>query len=223
MLVVKARDGAGAERMLQRAVSDLSGETALVRNFTYREADELAEALRLAEGARRGNRAETDEVVADALGGGARQGAERPRPEGPPGPGGHGRPRPEGPPVLGGRGRPRPRPQDRLEPRFTTSELLVGSTELAPSFERQLDFSERGAAYTLSVPAARLTQVLARLQLDEEHQTALRVEIGETGDGMTEELRWLRDMPLVRQAAMAMDTQGRDVVILLPIVVEESR
>jgi hypothetical protein len=101
--------------------------------------------------------------------------------------------------------------------------LLVGSTELAPSFERQLDFSERGAAYTLSVPAARLTQVLARLQLDEEHQTALRVEIGETGDGMTEELRWLRDMPLVRQAAMAMDTQGRDVVILLPIVVEESR
>ena len=99
--------------------------------------------------------------------------------------------------------------------------MLAGSAQLAPSFERQLDFSERGAAYTLSVPASRLTQVLARLQLDEEQQTALRVEIGEAGEGVTDGLRWLRDWPLARQAAAAMETQGRDAVILLPVVVEQ--
>ncbi len=39
---------------------------------------------------------------------------------------------------------------------------------------------------------------------------------------MTDELRWLRDWPRVKQAAEAMETQGRDVVILLPVVVEKS-
>ena len=99
--------------------------------------------------------------------------------------------------------------------------MLAGSARLAPSFERQLDFSERGAAYTPSVPASRLTQVLARLQLDEEHQTALRIEAGEAGEDVTDGLRWLRDWPLARQAAAAMETQGRDAVILLPVVFEQ--
>jgi hypothetical protein len=96
----------------------------------------------------------------------------------------------------------------------------VGSSELAPSFARQLDFSERGAVYTLSVPAARLMQVLARLQLDEERQTWLRVD-GASSDEMTDELRWLRDWPLLKQAAATLDTHGRGAIILLPVVVEQ--
>ncbi|MHC4773682.1 MAG: anti-sigma factor family protein [Planctomycetota bacterium] len=200
MLVVRARDATRAEQMFQRVLSDLGAEAALVRNFTYREADELGEALRLAEGARPADVADADETVADVFGGAAGDRAERMPP---------------------GRPRPRPRPQDLPEAQYSRSELLAGSAELAPSFERQLDFSERGAAYTLSVPASRLTQVLARLQLDEEHQTALRVEAGEAGEDVTDGLRWLRDWPLARQAAAAMETQGRDAVILLPVVVEQ--
>ncbi|MHC4101470.1 MAG: anti-sigma factor family protein [Planctomycetota bacterium] len=202
MLVVRAGDATEAEQTLQRIVSDLGAETALVRNFTYREADELEEARRLAEGARSADPAEADDMVADALGETpARRQADRSAP---------------------GRTRPRPRPQDLPESRYSTSELLVGSKEFAPSFERQLDFSQRGAAYTLSVPAARLMQVLSRLQLDAPHQTALCIEAGGVDAETTDELRWLRDWPMAKQAADALDTHGRDAVILLPVVVEES-
>jgi hypothetical protein len=173
-----------------------------LRNFTYREADELGASLRLAEGRRADDPAGAEGTVAEVFGP----------------PSGRGRDAP----ALPSRPRPRPRPQDRLEARFAHSALLVGSEELAPPFERQLDFSERGAAYTLSVPAARLMQVLARFQLDEEHETALRVESEQAGDAPTDEQRWLKDWPLAKQAAEALDAHGRNAVILLPVVVEES-
>jgi hypothetical protein len=200
MLVMKAHDESEARQTLQRVVSDLGTETALVRNFTYEEADEIETLRRLAEGAKPADTVDPDDMVAEAGGGTA----SRRQPQR----------------GNAGRSRPRARPQDLPETRLTRSELLVGSSDLAPSFERQLDFSERGATYTLSVPAARLMQVLARLQLDEEHQTTLRVGTG-SGDDTTDELRWLRDWPLARQAASTLDTHGRDAIILLPVVVEE--
>ncbi|MHC5005861.1 MAG: anti-sigma factor family protein [Planctomycetota bacterium] len=200
MLVVRAHDEAEAQQTLQRIVSDLGTETALVRNFTYGEADEIEALRRLAEGARPADVVDPADTVAEAVG-------ETPS-------------RRQGQRGTAGRPRPRPRPQDLLETEFTRSELLVGSSELAPSFARQLDFSERGAVYTLSVPAARLMQVLARLQLDEERQTWLRVD-GASSDEMTDELRWLRDWPLVKQAAATLDTHGRGAIILLPVVVEQ--
>jgi len=202
MLVVRANDEAEAQQMLQRIVSDLGTETALVRNFTYAEADDIEALRRLADGARPPDTVDPADTVAEAVG-------EMPS-------------RRQGRRGTAGRPRPRPRPQDLLETRFTRSELLVGSSELAPSFARQLDFSERGAVYTLSVPAARLMQVLARLQLDEEQQTSLRVDAGSGDDDTTDELRWLRDWPLAKQAAATLDTHGRDAIILLPVVVEES-
>ena len=97
----------------------------------------------------------------------------------------------------------------------------MGSTELAPSFAQQLDFSERGAAYTLSVRASRMAQVLARLQLGEEQQTALRVGSGWGRDEASDELLWLSEWPLARQAAAALEVEGSDAVILLPVVVEQ--
>jgi hypothetical protein len=201
MLVVRAHDETEAQQTLQRIVSDLGTETALVRNFTYGEADEIEALRRMAEGARPADAVDPADTVAGAVG-------ETPS-------------RRRDQRGNAGRPPPRPRPQAMLETRFTRSELLVGSRELAPSFARQLDFSERGAVYTLSVPAARLMQVLARLQLDEKQQTSLRVDAGSGDDDTTDELRWLRDWPLAKQAAAALETHGRDAVILLPVVVEQ--
>jgi hypothetical protein len=200
MLVVRAGDESEAQQILQRIVSDFGPETALVRNFTYEEADEIETLRRLAEGARAPETVDPDDTIAGT-------GGETPG-------------RRQDPRGTAGRSRPRPRPQDLPESRLSRSELLVGSGALAPSFERQLDFSDRGAAFTLSVPAARLMQVLARLQLDEAQQSSLRIDAGRDGDEATDELRWLRDWPLVQQAAATLDTYGRDAIILLPVVVE---
>ena len=101
--------------------------------------------------------------------------------------------------------------------------MIVGPRNLAPSFERQLDFSERGAVYTLSIPADRLMQVLAQLQFDEQQQTGLRVEVDPAAGDTADELLWLRDWPLVRRAAAALESGGPDAVILLPVVVEAPR
>jgi hypothetical protein len=200
MLVVRAPDEAEAQQTLQRIVSDLGTETALVRNFTYAEADDLEAMRRLAEGARPTDVVDPADTIAEA---GGETPSRRPDQRG-----------------TAGRSRPRPRPQDLLEARYTRSELLVGSSDLAPSFARQLDFSERGAVYTLSIPVARLMQVLTRLQMDEEQQTSLRVD-GASSDEMTDEMRWLRDWPQAKQAAATLEKHGRDAIILLPVVVEK--
>jgi hypothetical protein len=201
MLVVKARDDAEAEGVLRRVLSELAGESALVRNFTYEEAQALGESIELAEGARRGDAADTDTPVADVSGeaAGPRRRTDRDAP-----------------------GPPRPRAQDRPETRLSRSAVIVGPRILAPSFERQLDFSERGAAYTLSVPADRLMQVLAQLQLREQRQTGLRVEVDPAADEAPDELLWLRQWPMVRRAAEALSREGDGAVVLLPVVVEES-
>ncbi|MHC4217543.1 MAG: hypothetical protein ACYSU7_03715 [Planctomycetota bacterium] len=202
VLVVRAEDPSQAEQMLQRVLGDLDFEAALVRNFSYREADELEEARRLADGGRPGPSADdASDPVAGAFGG-----APAPR-------------RRSGQPAPS---RPRPQPQDRPETRLSSAELLVGPEELAPSFERQIDFSDRGAEYTLSVPANRMMQVLTRLQLGERHQAALRREAADSDAAMTDEMRWLRDWPLVMQAAAALGDHGADAIILLPVVVEEN-
>jgi hypothetical protein len=201
MLVVSADDAALVEQTFRRVLSDFGTDAALVRNFSYEEAAKLEEALRLAEGRRSAaDTADAGPVVAGAEGG----------------------PAGEAPRARNGRRRPPfPRASQRPEARLSASQLLLGSEALAPSFERQLDFSEQGAAYTVSVPAARLTQVLARLELEEGCKTALRIRAGDVAEDPTDELRWLRQYPLVREAAAALEIEGRGAVILLPVAVEE--
>ena len=118
MLVVRVHDEAEARQTLQRIVSDLGAETALVRNFTYGEADDIEALRRLTGGAQPADTVGPHAAVADARGGTpSRRQAQR---------------------GTAGRGRPRPRPQDVPETRLTRSALLVGSSELAPSFARLL-------------------------------------------------------------------------------------
>ena len=102
--------------------------------------------------------------------------------------------------------------------KFTEATQLFGRASLAPSFERQLEFSKQGATYTISVPLARLDEVLARLQMTVGAQTTLRLRrpAGETAAGT-----WLGDYDEVRRAAAQMHRTNPDAVILLPVVVKK--
>jgi hypothetical protein len=205
MLVVRSRDATGVEEILQRVLSDLGTDAAFVRNFSYDEADELEETLRLAEGRR--TAPDTADIGETVAGGAGNQG------------GLDNRRRERGRRMLPRRGAP-------AEAKLSPSTVLWGAPRLAPSFERQLDFSEWGAEYTICVPAARLAQVLARLELTEGQATVLQVQAGEPdtvedAEASSDEARWLWEYPLVRQASEALRREGRNAVILLPVVVEE--
>jgi hypothetical protein len=107
------------------------------------------------------------------------------------------------------------------------SAQLWGLRELAPGYDKQLEFSQRGAAYTVSIPAGRLADLLALLELKEGHQATLRVSSDPAGrstsppPGESESLLWLRDYPLAR-AAIENLRADPDVVIFLPVAVEKS-
>ena len=195
VLVLRTHDETSAEQTLRRALEGLGSEGALVRNFSYEEADRHQEELRLALG-ERADREAPDEIAA-----------------GPP-----------APEPLDGR-RPRKRARrpgslgQRTEVQFTRGDLLWGSKGLAPSYERQLDISQRGAVYTVSVPAARLSELLVRLELVEGQSATLRLAGSVAGDAPSDEMLWLQDLPHLREAAGAIQDASPHAVIHLPVVI----
>ncbi len=194
VLVFSTDDSTSVEETLRRVLADPQ-TTSLVRNFDYEEAGRLERLLL------RGSQMETgdgDVIVADSA--------------------------PQADAIVD---RPRPAPGRRdaktprrlpLPEKFTEATQLFGRASLAPSFERQLEFSQQGATYTISVPLARLDEVLARLQMTVGAQTTLRLRrpAGETAAGT-----WLGDYDEVRRAAAQMRRTNPDAVILLPVVVKK--
>jgi hypothetical protein len=199
VLVVRAAEESAVVESLRRSLEGLGVDGALVRNFTIAEAQELAIL-----GARGG-------PVSDVMSGSARadagvaSGARAPVI-----------------PVRPGRSRP---PFDEAAPSVEPSAQLWGRREIAPGYDRQLEFSQRGAVFTVSLPAGRLADLLARLELEEGRQAMLRIasppgEAGAGSDPGAAAQAWLRDYPRVRAALEALRADP-EALIHLPVAVEE--
>ncbi len=197
VLVVRSDDESKVQQSLRRVLSDLETRAALVRNFSYEEAERLLERERLAN---RPVDRELEQAFNDLASIGA-TGGERPGRE---------------------RQARRRKVAERIARHMVESDQavsgqLLGPRTLAPTYERQIEFSESGAAWTISIPADRLNEVLARLQLDEGYATSLQVTRGDPGGFDSGVDRWLSDYPLARRAAAEL---AEDEIVLLPVVVE---
>jgi anti-sigma factor RsiW len=109
------------------------------------------------------------------------------------------------------------------------SRRLLGSEAFAPDYERQLDFSSRGAVLTASVPVARLETLLDTLFVESAGSMTLRVfgnglagvEPGSPVDTSETALqRWLRDLTAIRKEITELRRMNPDAQVLVPVVVE---
>jgi hypothetical protein len=109
------------------------------------------------------------------------------------------------------------------------SRRLLGSEAFAPDYERQLDFSSRGAVLTASVPIARLDTLLDTLFVESAGSMVLRVfdegsagvEPGSPADTSDTALqRWLRDLNAIREEVNELRRTNPDAQVLVPVVVE---
>jgi hypothetical protein len=229
-IVLNSRDPAGVEAALTRAVSALGDRAALVRNFSFAEAQRLAEKHRLAHG------------------GAIRPPADAPVVAHAPGTAGA----PPGAPIAGvvsgsdlydlaQRVRDQLRSDAAAQDESVSAPLHpAGDSALAPTLEQQLDFSSRGATYTMAMPASELISLIERLSLGEGQSTLLqmlpaapalqeipltassrdssKLSSGAAGDTTTQPmLLWLTEGPRVRQA---MDRLSRENhIVLVPVMV----
>ena len=205
VLVVASRDGQderGIEQTLQRVLDELDGETALVRNFTFQEAGQIAQRLSLEQGRNLDRdlaRARDDYAGMAGMAGMAgipRDDVDMPRRR------------------RKAAGRLAQTLEKSGDP-LTVSGQLVGPRSLAPTYEQQLEYSERGAIWTITVPVERLNDVLARLQLTEGQVTALQAwddnGAAQQASGVNS---WLKDYPRILREAATLDG-----TVMLPVVI----
>ena len=200
VLVVSAGDGGeqAVQDTLQRVIGGLNGEVALVRNFSFEQAVQLARRVEADRGRRLDrelSRAGTDFAGITATG--RAVGGERL--------------------VRRRRAASRlARTIDQSGGALAVSGQLVGPRSLAPTYEQQIDYAEGGAIWTITVPADRLNDVLAGLALIEGYETFLQLRregdaVPATGPG-----RWLTDYPrILREAA------GLNGTVMLPVVISQ--
>ena len=204
VLVVASRDGQdepGIEQMLLRVLDDVDGPAALVRNFTFQEARQITRRLRVEQGRHIDGdlaRARDDFAgMTSSTGGSPRTEADLPRRR-----------------QAAGR---LARTLEQAGGPLTVSGQLVGPRSLAPTYEQQLEYAERGAIWTITVPVERLNDVLARLQVTEGQVTALQAWDAWDDDGAGQRSHadnWLKDYPrILREAA---ELNG---MVMLPVVI----
>jgi hypothetical protein len=116
--------------------------------------------------------------------------------------------------------------------------ILAGASKLAPTLEQQLDFSSRGATYTIAVPASDLASLIERLALKDGQSMMLRplpeyVAPGRTPGASTSRprehdaptaspatLAWFVETPLLRQAMARVSQTRGDTLVLVPVIVK---
>ncbi len=199
VLVIHAPDGGeqAVQDTLRRVVGGLDGDMALVRNFSFEQAQQLARRVEADRGRRLDralSRAGEDFAGIAATGHGA--GGER----------------------LIRRRKAASRLARTVEKSggaLAVSGQLVGPRSLAPTYEQQIDYAESGAIWTITVPADRLNDVLAGLHLVEGWETVLQLRRDPDAVPDTGADRWLSDYPrLLREAAQLHGTVMLPVVIL---------
>jgi hypothetical protein len=193
-LVLAGDDEARVEQSLARALTGLEAQAALVRNFSFEEAQWLARQIRLGRAVQAGR----GDGGIQWLGEEAPPVPRKPRAS---------RPSDEALRTLA-------RELEQADAPLVASAHLWGARGLAPSYARQLEYSDRGAVYTISVPAARLGEVLQRLELVEGQATVLATWPPQPSGS---DAGWLRDYPQVRRAAEALKAQD-DAIVFLPVI-----
>lgn len=205
-VVVQADDAGAAIERLKRTVERMGDRAALVKNFTFAEADAIGlaltrESIRIA--------AHDSPTLADARGRSDDAGRASGRASG-------------GGPRVG-----EMLSKSQRGEAVMRDGLLAGSRDAMASYEAQLELSDRGATYTLSVPAGELVSVLRELNLShgmltmlepldvktEQPKISQRVS---TARGIQIEQMWVDQFGKVREAAaMVADRDGG--VVLVPV------
>ena len=194
VLVIFNDDPQGSEQIVARVVAGLGQQTAMVRNFSYEEAQRLEEEWNLARG-RSPERRET--TAADASSSSDRD-ARRD--------------------LLIQRAREQARVRrDRRVGTTEESGQLHGRPEAAPSFELQLELSSRGATHTVAVPVSKLNELLARLGAELDQATVFsRLPLEKAPeDGSA---AWMSAGD-VRDLLLPLTKQHPDAIVLLPVAI----
>ncbi len=221
-IVIDAVGSSAAEDRLKSLLVESSSASAIVRNFSYAEAQRLANEHRLAHGETArgsGERSRDRAVASTAPGVGDLVDASLSRIE-----------------LQQLASRVKQQLQSAGARGGATSSaasgssaLLAGSESLAPTLEQQLDFSSRGATHTIAVPASQLIELIESLALGDAASaaTSLRmlppVDAASTANAVAETpaiMAWLSDGPRVRQALHRLALSRSDAIILLPVIVK---
>lgn len=114
----------------------------------------------------------------------------------------------------------------RQEKQILLSKQLLGTPELAPSFQQQLAFSEYGAGYTISIPLGELRALLGRLGVTQGHATRLRMlspatDARPSGSAQEDDQArgWVAQWRQVQAAVAALRAEGDDTIVLLPVAI----
>lgn len=214
-VVVQAKDAAAIEPAVSGAVASLGEQAALVRNFSYAEAQRLAEDYRVAHAdPSRGGESQAPTVAAATSGAVKKIDLSRSELY-----------------QLAQRVREHLRSRTAASPPAVAGDTvgnatLTGSSSLAPTLEQQLDFSSRGAAYTLAVPASQLAATIERLSLaGGATSTAVRMLPSlETSDRAgssptSPTLVWLSEVQELRRAMAQLSHAGDHTIVLVPVMV----
>lgn len=224
-IVVSSRDASVAEERFTGVLAGMGANAALVRNFSFAEAQALAEEYRVAHagplregdtGARDRRAASTEPAIAPGTSGLADSSLTRIEMQ-----------------QLAQRVRDQLRTRAASDPNVTPgsgSALLAGAQSLSPTLEQQLDLSSRGATHTIAIPASELVTLIERIALSDPTSAATSLRMlpkqasGATdgaADGATSSsaLAWLSDGPLVRQAMQRLAQARGDAIVLLPVIV----
>ena len=209
-LLVLSDDEELAEQTVQKVVADLGDRTALVRNFSYEEAERLEQQWLIAS-ARARRRAQPTEAatmksvrseMAKALDKNAHR-YER----------------------LADLARQQFRERRNRDWADETklSEQLHGPAEAAPSLEQQLELSRRGATHTIAIRVSQLNKLLAGITLESGQATALRMlpgpddELLKASRALTD-LAW-EELRKVRQLVSRLAEDDADRILFLPVVI----
>jgi len=242
VIVLQAREPMQAEALVASALKTDDDRSALVRNFSFAEAQRLAEEYRLAHGGRQSREPDAPMIASATApaGRGSRPGgssalngssaqiyelAQRVREQWRLAGGGHAAGSGDAAvaDLAGAAGMDQP----------SEAKPLAGSTSVAPTLEQQLDYSSRGATHTLSVPVSRLRTLIERLSLQNDARMILRAlparpdlsqpleRSGTTAPTEPPTLLWLNEAPAVRQgvARLARASDQSDAVVLVPIMI----
>jgi hypothetical protein len=215
-IVVSVRDVSAAEQELAQRVTSLGESAALVRNFSFEQAKKLEEQWRLAHaGATRGD---DEPVIADV------------------------KPRSAATPRSSSQHMQRLAQRVReqlahngasMQPATSAAENapLAGPKNLAPALEQQLDFSSRGAAYTIAVRASDLAELLQELgtghwasgsRMPQQGVILRMMPAGansSTPEALPNSVAWFTQAPRVRQAIGQLQ-QNPSAIVLLPVIVQ---
>lgn len=220
-IVIQAAGKVAVDEHLKAFVDQGKATTAIVRNFSYAEAQRIADEQRLASGQAPGI---AGERPLDRMAGAAAPGvgqlvdASLTRHE---------------LSQLASRVREqiRSRAVSGVEGEATanTSVLLAGSLPLAPTLEQQLDFSSRGATHTIAVPASELMALIESLALHDPAAATTSLRMLPSNDAAASAIAvaeapaimtWLSEGPRVRQALHRLALTRGDTIVLLPVIVK---